>query len=123
MNKKTVVQFVVCVLGVIVLSIVAHAGGWAIITLSEFPDYVVAGKPLNLTFTVRQHGVTLLSGLQPSISAKSTHGMTAKASVVATNAPGQYTASLSLPEPGEWAVTIVSGFNDNSITLPNLKVI
>src|SRR4026207_1506428 len=55
------------------------AGGWAVVTLSEFPDYAVAGKPLNLTFAVRQPGVTLLSDLKPSVSATNSRGLTAKA--------------------------------------------
>ena len=36
------------------------AGGWAVVTVEQLPDYVEAGKPLTLTFMVRQHGVTPL---------------------------------------------------------------
>src|SRR5262245_50984397 len=96
----------------------ALAGGWAIITLNEFPDYAVAGKPLNLTFSVRQHGVTLLPGLQPKIQATMTSGLQAKAAVKPTSNPGEYTTSLTLPQPGEWTITIASGFNDSSVKLP-----
>ena len=101
----------------------ALAGGWAIITLNEFPDYAVAGKPLNLTFSVRQHGVTLLPGLQPKIQATMTSGLQAKAAVKPTSNRGEYTTSLTLPQPGEWTITIASGFNDSSVKLPALKVI
>jgi hypothetical protein len=100
-----------------------YAGGWAIVTLSEFPDYAVAGKPLNLTFAVRQHGVTLLSGLKPSISATDNSGAVVRAKVSATKEQGVYASALILPKPGEWKITITSGFNGNEITLPSLKVI
>src|SRR5262249_61471615 len=45
------------------------AGGWAVVTLDDLPDAVVAGKPVTLTFTVRQHGHTPLDNLRPSIEA------------------------------------------------------
>src|SRR3954452_10865809 len=35
------------------------AGDWATITIAIFPEYAVAGEPLNLTFTIRQHGQPL----------------------------------------------------------------
>jgi hypothetical protein len=103
--------------------ITAYGGGWAVITLKEFPDYAVAGTPLNLSFTVRQHGQTLLSGLQPSVRAVGIHGRVTKAAVIASRSPGEYTAALPLPEPGEWTITIESGFHTSSITLAPLKVI
>ena len=48
----------------------AYLGGWAAITVEELPDYVVVDRPVTLTFTVRQHGVTRLSGLRPRIEAR-----------------------------------------------------
>ncbi len=50
-------ETLIALLLTLTLTTLAFAGGWAIITLNEFPDYAVAGKPLNLTFSVRQHGV------------------------------------------------------------------
>jgi len=58
--------------GLFLASLIAAAiGGWAVITVEQLPDYVTAGQPVTLTFTVRQHGVTRLSGLKPSIEARS----------------------------------------------------
>jgi mono/diheme cytochrome c family protein len=102
----------------------AYAGGWATITvLNEFPDYAVAGKPVQLSFMVRQHGQTPLSGLQPSIRATAAGGLSAKTTVTASRTPGQYAAALTLPEPGMWTITITSGFNASEIKLPALRVI
>lgn len=35
----------------------AHAGGWAVTTVDELPP-VVVGEPVEIGFTIRQHGVT-----------------------------------------------------------------
>jgi cytochrome c553 len=117
------IQLAILFASVLILTGVALAGGWAIITLNEFPDYAVAGKPLNLTFAVRQHGVTLLPGLQPKVQATTTSGLQAKASVKPTANRGEYTTALTLPQPGEWTITISSGFNDSNVKLPALKII
>ena len=78
-------------------------GGWAAITVRDLPDYVVAGQPVTLTFTVRQHGVRLLSGLSASVDARSGDDQ-----VTTVAAPGrgegQYAATLTLPRPGEWSI-------------------
>src|SRR6266850_6139146 len=122
MNRRNV-RFILPLLALFATVSAAYAGGWAIITLKDLPDYGVSGKPINLTFTVRQHGVTLLSNLQPSVRATTGDGLMAKAAVVRTAKRGEYTAALTLPQPGEWTITINSGFNTSSTTLPFLKVI
>lgn len=101
----------------------AYAGGWATVTLNDLPDYAVAGKPLTLTFSVRQHGMSLLGGLKPSVRAATTTGLKASAAVTPTANKGEYTASLTLPQPGEWTITIGNGFDSTPVTLPMLKVI
>ncbi|MEO8162945.1 MAG: hypothetical protein ABI590_04110, partial [Ilumatobacteraceae bacterium] len=45
---------VVCVLGV---GSLATAGGWAVSTLDEVP-VPIAGEPIDVGFTIRQHGIT-----------------------------------------------------------------
>src|SRR5262249_43004448 len=100
MTRSTQIAFAMGLL--VILAGVALAGGWAIITLNEFPDYAVEGKPLNLTFSVRQHGVTLLPGLQPKIQATTSSGLQAKAGVKPTSNRGEYTRSRPLPQRGEW---------------------
>lgn len=122
MSKSLNVRIPLFLLLVLALVTAAYAGGWAIITLSEFPDYAVAGKPLNLTFAVRQHGMTLLPALKPAVRATTSDGRVATAAVVERGG-GEYTTALKLPEAGEWKITINSGFNGNETTLPPLKVI
>ena len=122
MSKPFLVRITFSLLLVLGLVTAAFAGGWAVVTLSEFPDYAVAGKPLNLTFLVRQHGVTLLTGLKPAVRATATGGKIATSKVVERGG-GEYTTALTLPEPGDWTIAIDSGFNGNVTTLPAMKVI
>src|SRR5262249_22564453 len=81
MNDQDLVRLMLPVLALFILVTSGFAGGWAVVTLNDFPDYAVAGKPLNIIFAVRQHGQTLLSGLQPTVSATTTSGLVSKAIV------------------------------------------
>jgi len=115
-------------LALLCLATVTHAGGWDIVTLEDFPDFAVAGQPLSLTFKVWAPSLEPLANLQPEINATlcpspcSTRGLAAKASVKASAATGEYTATLILPEPGDWVITIDTEYRGAS-TLPPLKVV
>jgi mono/diheme cytochrome c family protein len=102
--------------------VAAYAGGWAVITVEELPDYVRAGQPVPVTFTVRQHGRAFLSGLRADVAARAGN-LTTKAATTAGSESGQYTATLTFPQPGEWAITIHSGFMNSMITLLPMKAI
>jgi cytochrome c2 len=84
-------------------------GGWATITVENLPDQLTVGTPYNLTFSVRQHGDNLLTDLSPYLELKSKNGES-KVRAVATRKPGFYTATLNVPEPGDWSVNIESSF-------------
>src|SRR5439155_19824703 len=81
MNTNHVIRSVTTPALVFILISAAFAGGWAIVTLDDFPEYAVAGKPLNLTFAVRQHGMTLLPGLHPTLRSTTPTGHTSNANV------------------------------------------
>ena len=98
-------------------------GGWAAITVEDLPDYGVVRQPLNLTFTVRQHGVTKLSNLEPRVEARATGATAAAAVAERGKEEGQYTARLVLPQAGEWTITIHSGFGASRVTLVPMQVI
>jgi hypothetical protein len=82
----------------------------------------VARRPVSLTFTVRQHGVHPLTGLEPRVEATSGR-LTAAAAAPAGAEAGQYTATLVLADTGDWAITIHSGFGNSSTTLLPLRAI
>lgn len=100
------------------------AGGWAVISLDDLPDAVVQGKPTTLTFTVRQHGHTLLDNLRPSIDAVPVRGGDhIRADAVPAGGQGRYSSTFTLPDTGHWRLTINSGFGTNHVDLDPIAVI
>jgi mono/diheme cytochrome c family protein len=96
------------------------AGGWAVATVDSLPDHLVAARPTELAFTVRQHGVTALDGLRPVIEA--TSGATrARFEATASGLPGRYRATLVPPTAGEWTLVLRHGFGNGSVTLPPIE--
>ncbi|HXJ30873.1 MAG TPA: cytochrome c [Gemmatimonadales bacterium] len=104
------------------LLVAASWGGWAVITVDDLPDAVVAGKPVTLTFTVRQHGHTLLENLRPSIDARA-GGSHTRADAVPAGGKGRYSSTLTLPDTGQWHLTINSGFGSSHVDLEPIAVI
>ena len=82
------------------------AGGWAVITLDELPIDVVAGEPLAIGFTVRQHGITLMDGLYPTVTATPPKGDSLMVNAEPDDTPGHYTATLTFPQEGSWEWSI-----------------
>lgn len=108
--------------GLLLSTLMTHAGGWAVITVQELPDYVEAAKRIDLSYMVRQHGHTPLDQLRGSIEA--TSGRLIATGTVSPGAkPGLYSASITLPSPGDWSVTIRSGFGRSDITLLPLTAV
>ena len=102
-----------------------HLGGWAVVTIDDLPDYAVAGQPVKLSFVVRQHGMTPLLGLHPVVEARSgSTNISVKALAVPDSGLPRYAAILDLSHPGEWTVTIHSGFwGKGEVTLLPLPVV
>jgi mono/diheme cytochrome c family protein len=107
---------------VLVPAIPALLGGWAVTTVEHLPDYAVAGKPLTLTFTVRQHGFKPIDGLRPRVEVLGGEPRT-YAAMSAGALSGRYAAAITLPRAGEWIITIHSGFGTSRTTLMPLKAI
>jgi len=98
------------------------AGGWAIITVDDLPEYLVAGQPTELSFVVRQHGMTPLDRLSPSIEAKG-GGKMISVKAEPGKGSGRYSAVVNVPQPGEWTLTIASGFGPSKVTLLPVRAI
>ena len=97
-------------------------GGWAVITVDDLPEHLVAGKPVQLPFSVRQHGMTPMEGLEPTVTLKS-GWTTVTASTVAGASKGHYVATVTPPKAGEWTIRIQSGFGPSETTLLPLDAI
>jgi cytochrome c551/c552 len=87
-------------------------GGWAVVTVENAPDHFVVGKATTFDFVVRQHGVSPLTDLKPAIEARAgTKRVEGRA--WETPKAGVYRATITIPETGDWAVTIESGFGSS----------
>lgn len=87
-------------------------GGWAVVSVENAPDHFVVGKATTFDFVVRQHGVSLLSDLKPAVEARS-GSKRVEGRAWETPKSGVYRASITIPETGDWAVTIESGFGSS----------
>jgi mono/diheme cytochrome c family protein len=115
----------IAILFLVFFSATVGAGGWVIVSVNDLPEYAVAGKPLQLRFTVWDVGGSPASDLKPTVSAKSGTDMLT-ASAVAAKKAGEYGTTLVLPRPGNWTIRL-NAFADSSHwesnTLPALTVI
>ncbi|HMK07486.1 MAG TPA: c-type cytochrome [Anaerolineales bacterium] len=103
----------------------AAAGGWAVVTLDSLPGKVVAGETLTIGFTVRQHGRTPISGLDPAPDIEATRPDSRETvRVVARDegGAGHYTADLTLPSAGSWQWSI-RAFGSTSQPMPTIVVV
>ena len=96
-------------------------GGWAVVSVVKVPDYLVVGKAEQLTFSVQQHGVSRLTDLSPTVTARS--GSREVSSRAARLSTGGYRAFITIPEAGEWQIKIASGFGKSGGTLLPVRAI
>lgn len=96
--------------------LIAAFGGWAVTTIEDVPDYAAVRRPLDLTFTVRQHGEEPMPDLSGSVEARK-GSQTLRAAATSNGKRGQYTTRLNLPEPGDWTLTVNGGYGDTRATL------
>src|SRR5258705_6889893 len=93
----------ICVFGGAALAIstiaAARFGGWAVVTVEDPPEYLVVGKPADLTFSVRQHGNNLLPDLPPPLAARSGRSR-ATGTATETSRPGVYGGFITVPMAG-----------------------
>jgi hypothetical protein len=91
-------------------------GGWAVISVQDLPDFAVPGRSFELVFTVRQHGVEPMGELEPTVDLWSGNSRNSVAATP-TGKKGVYRATIEFPTPGDWNVTINSGFGPSRVTL------
>jgi hypothetical protein len=90
-----------------IVSFTASAGGWAVVTLDAMPT-MVAGQETTIGFTLRQHGNTLLAGIEPSEIIFRNRETGERRTFPAPDAgpQGHYAAKVALPRAGTWEWTI-----------------
>ena len=103
--RKTIALLVgfLVMIGLLATTGSARAGGWATVTVSELPAVVVAERPFTIEFSVRQHGQTLLPDLDTAVTAvQETSSTRVNVQAKESSEEGFYTATLTLPQSGEW---------------------
>jgi mono/diheme cytochrome c family protein len=104
----------------LIITVPAFAGGWAVITLDELPSNVVAGEPLSIGFTVLQHGITPMAGLDPTVTAALLKEERFVVNAEPEGNSGHYTATLIFPKEGDWSWSIQAFTMDQR--MPTLSV-
>lgn len=93
----------------VIISVSAFTfGGWAVVTVDDVPEYAVAGRPLDLTYMVRQHGVSPRADLSGTVE-MSSGGRNVSVKAVALG-EGVYRARLVFPQAGRWSMRVNSGW-------------
>ena len=100
------------VLAVLVPAGVAQAGGWATVELGETPSGLTTGKPWHVELIVKQHGITPMEGVTPSITIVSSQGAERTFAARPTKQVGHYVADVEFPSGGEWSARINDGFTN-----------
>ena len=84
------------------------AGGWAVTTIRDVPDYARVGTPIRLELAVRQHGVHL--GAMPGVRVEAGHGkQTLNFRVTPAAKAGYFVADGTFPSAGLWTLTTSTG--------------
>src|SRR5437764_542606 len=96
-------------------------GGWAVVTVKDLPEYVVAGQRYTLEFQVRQHGRTLMNNVQPQLLVATSQQSTNAATLAPTRSDdGTYRVTFAAPQTDRVYLTVVSGCGGRSLGLTAL---
>jgi mono/diheme cytochrome c family protein len=123
--KRRVLAATLTLVGAAALSAFAF-GGWASVTIDELPTQFTVGKPTTFTFIVRQHGVSPMNDVKPTVEARLGSvigGTTVNVAATRTTKDGQYSVALNVPKAGEWRVTVNSGWGNSHIKLYPIQAV
>jgi mono/diheme cytochrome c family protein len=101
-------------------------GGWAVITVEQLPEYLEAGRPASLAFTVRQHGQTLMDDLEPTVTLrqKGERRLWGPRGVKAVRrGPGRYEATFTPADTGDVLITIDANWHTATTALLPIPVV
>lgn len=105
--------------GAVLTAGLASAGGWAVVTVKDLPEYFVAGQQYRVEFQVRPHGREPLSRLEPRLIVRGSEprrvilgerGELASIPAIASGHQGTYAATFTAPRVERVFLTIKNGF-------------
>ena len=108
--KKRRVGMAVVTAALLPFTVAFAGGGWWVHTVENLPEYFVVGEPVEMSISLRQHGMTLTSlgpVMEVHLTGPNSAAQTLKATPTAR--PGYYTANVVVSEPGEWSIAVQSG--------------
>jgi hypothetical protein len=89
----------------------AHAGGWATVEVDQ-PAGLSAGERWRAELLVKQHGITPLDGVTPSVRIDNGKGVVETFQARPAGKPGTYVADVTYPSAGTWRTRLFDGFTD-----------
>ena len=96
----------------LVVAPLGSSGGWATVGFEPLPDGMSAGGTWNPTIFVKQHGVTPLEGVVPSVRIDNGEGVVKTFTARPTDRVGTYVAEVDFPAGGTWKARVYDGFTD-----------
>ena len=92
------------------LTVASASGGWWVHTVENLPEYFVAGEPVEMSISLRQHGMTVVPNLSMvEVQLTGPNSAAQPMNVTPSAQPGYYIANLLAPEPGEWSIAVQTG--------------
>lgn len=125
-SKKLYGLLLVAVLTLVLslaLPTLVQAGGWAVVTLDEMPQNVIAGQPYPLGMMGRQHGITPMTVDKLTIEAH--HADTGEKLTFTAKPdqqPGHYQVELLFPISGVWEWSVSTGLMPLNQPFPSIEV-
>lgn len=108
-RSRTLVAVLVALVAILGIGGTAAAGGWAVTTLDATP-VPVPGEPVDVGFTIRQHGVTpidIADGV--AIEVTDADGSVQRFPAQRQGVLGHYVASVVFPTAGDFSWSVIQG--------------
>jgi hypothetical protein len=87
----------------LVIAAPASAGGWTNVTLDSLPADIQVGQNRSLGFMVRQHGITPISNVTPTLRARNAATGERLSAVARQEGPvGHFVVDVTFPSAGDW---------------------
>jgi hypothetical protein len=90
----------------------AQAGGWATVEVAPPPAGIAAGDEWRAELLIKQHGITPLDGLEPSVEITDGAGAVRSFRARPAGRPGTYVADVTYPSAGTWNTRFYDGFTN-----------
>lgn len=105
---RLLLALVALLVGVMAPGAAVHAGGWAVTTLDATPS-LVPGEPIDVGFTIRQHGITPVEVEGASIDVVAADG-TATTFPATLDGEAHYVATITVPDAGTYTWRVNQGW-------------